>query len=70
MKINLQSDQKIIEEAFRLLLENLEPAKVAQFWKICNLGNGDYTELKEKLFAGETVDTLYEKVKVQENTID
>ena len=36
----------------------------------CNLGNGDYTKLKEKLFAGETVDTLYEKIKVQENTID
>ena len=31
MKINLQSDQQIIEEAFRLLIENLEPAKVAQF---------------------------------------
>ena len=58
MKINLQSDQQIIEEAFQLLIENLESAKVAQFWKICNLGNGDYTQLKEKLFTEETVDTL------------
>jgi len=66
MKINLQSDQQIIEEAFQLLIENLESAKVAQFWKICNLGNGDYTQLKEKLFTEETVDTLYEKIKANE----
>jgi hypothetical protein len=66
MKINLQSDRQIIEEAFQLLIENLESAKVAQFWKICNLGNGDYTKLKEKLFTGETVDTLYEKIKANE----
>jgi len=32
-------------------------------WSICKLGHGDYLELKDKLFAGETVDSLYEKIK-------
>ncbi|MEB3341752.1 hypothetical protein [Okeania sp.] len=35
-----------------------------RFWSICKLGNGDYLNLKDKLFAGETVDSLYQKIKV------
>jgi hypothetical protein len=67
MKINLQNDQQIVEEAFSLLIENLEPSKIARFWQICNLGSEDYSQLKDKLFAGETVDSLYDKIKAQEN---
>ena len=66
MKIHLKNDQQILEEAFDILIENLSPAKVSRFWKICNLGNGDYPRLKDKLFAGETVDSLYEKIKALE----
>ena len=29
----------------------------------CQLGGGDYLKLKDRLFAGETVDSLYEKIK-------
>ncbi|NEQ32584.1 MAG: DUF4926 domain-containing protein [Leptolyngbya sp. SIO4C5] len=28
---------------------------------------GDYDQLKDQLFAGETVDSLYEKIQAQEN---
>ena len=66
MKINLKNDQQIVEEAFSLLLENLEPSKVARFWQICNLGSEDYSHLKDKLFEAETVDSLYNKIKAQE----
>ncbi|MEQ8466859.1 hypothetical protein [Coleofasciculus sp. E1-EBD-02] len=66
MKINIQNDQQIIEEAFNILIENLDPSKVSRFWTICKLGSGDYSQLKDKLFAGETVDSLYEKIKAQE----
>jgi hypothetical protein len=28
------------------------------------LGRGDYESIREELFAGETVETLYEKIRV------
>jgi hypothetical protein len=66
MKINLNNDQQVIEEAFNVLIENLDTSTVMRFWKICNLGNNDYCQIKDKLFAGETVDSLYEKIKIEE----
>lgn len=68
MKIELNTDQQIIEEVFEILIENLSPSKVSRFWKICNLGNGDYPLLKEQLFVGETVDSLYDKIKALESS--
>lgn len=66
MKINLNNDQQIIKEAFQILSEKLEPSKLSRFWTICNLGSGEYSQLKDKLFAEETVDSLSEKIKAQE----
>lgn len=66
MKIDLKNDRQIVEEVFRLLLENLDPSKVVRFWQICNFGTEDYCQLKHQLFAGETVDSLYEKIQAQE----
>jgi hypothetical protein len=67
MKINLNNDQEIIEEAFNVLIENLDITTVMRFWKICNLGNNNYCQIKEQLFKDETVDSLYDKIKAQEN---
>ncbi|HEY9706472.1 MAG TPA: hypothetical protein V6C58_28825 [Allocoleopsis sp.] len=67
MKINLNTDQQIIEEVFNVLIEKLDTSKVMRFWTICHLGNGDYSQLKDKLFQGETVDSLYEKIKALED---
>jgi hypothetical protein len=44
-------------------MTHLEPSKVISFWAACKLGSGDYLKLKEELFGGETVASLYEKVK-------
>lgn len=67
MKIDLKNDQQIIAAAFGLLIENLEPSTVARFWQLCNFGTEDYSQLKDQLFVGETVDSLYEKIKAKEN---
>ncbi len=69
MKINLENNQQIIEEVFNILIENIEPSKVSRFWQMCNLGNGDYCQFKDKLFVGETVDSLYEKIKAVESYV-
>ncbi|MEH2035332.1 hypothetical protein [Nostoc sp.] len=42
---------------------HLEPSKVMKFWATCKLSQGDYLQVKEKLFAPETVASLYVKIK-------
>ncbi len=39
------------------------------FWAACKLGEGDYLQLKEKLSAQETVDSLYEKIKDYQDSV-
>ncbi|WP_228058143.1 hypothetical protein [Nostoc sp. LEGE 12447] len=33
-----------------------------KFWAACKLSEGDYLQVKEKLFAKETVASLYAKI--------
>ncbi|MDZ8070693.1 MAG: hypothetical protein RMY64_34640 [Nostoc sp. DedQUE08] len=47
----------------QVLLTHLEPSKVMKFWAACKLSEGDYLQVKEKLFAKETVASLYAKIK-------
>ncbi|MEH2414344.1 hypothetical protein [Nostoc sp.] len=42
---------------------HLEPSKVMKFWATCKISEGDYLQVKEKLFAKETVASLYAKIK-------
>ncbi|WP_013325585.1 hypothetical protein [Gloeothece verrucosa] len=66
MKINLDTDREIIQEAFQVLSKHLDASKVMRFLAICNLDRDDYLQLKEQLFEGETVDSLYEKIQALE----
>jgi len=62
MRVNLADDQQILAEALKILVKEMEPWKVARFVAYLGLGSGDYLETKDKLFTGETVDSLYEKI--------
>ena len=62
MKIKVNNEQQILQEAFQVLLANLEPSKVMRFWAACQLGEGDYLKLKEQIFEGENVSSLYEQI--------
>jgi len=64
VKVMIQaiSEQQVLQEGFQVLLTHLEPSKLAQFWVVCNLSDGDYLKLKDKLFADETASSLYAKV--------
>ena len=33
-----------------------------RFWAACQLGEGDYLKLKEQIFEGENVSSLYEQI--------
>jgi hypothetical protein len=60
------SNKAIIREALQVLIEHLEPSKVARFVAACNLGEGDYLKTKDQLFGNETVASLYEEIQAFE----
>jgi hypothetical protein len=57
------SEQEVIHEAMTILLEHLEPAKVARFLAARPVLGADYLALRERLFAGETVQSLGRKIR-------
>jgi hypothetical protein len=60
--IQVKSAQQVLQEGFQILLSNMEPFTVAQFWAAGNLGKGEYLKLKDELFAQESVRSLYSKI--------
>jgi len=60
--IQVKNQQQVLQAGLRILLLNMEPSQVARFWAACNLGSGDYLQLKDELFAPESVASLYAKV--------
>lgn len=66
MTVNLPKEQQVIQEALQILYAHMTPLKVARFITACQLGVGDYLQTKDELFAGETVDSLYEKIQAFE----
>ncbi len=63
MKIKVINEQENLQEVMEVLLTHLEPSKVMKFWAACKLTETDYLQVKEKLFAQETVASLYAKIK-------
>ncbi|MBW4625979.1 MAG: hypothetical protein KME49_10865 [Brasilonema octagenarum HA4186-MV1] len=67
MTIKVINEQQNLQEVIQVLLTHLEPSKVMKFWAACKLGEGDYLQLKEKLFVQEDVDSLYETIKAYQD---
>jgi hypothetical protein len=62
MKTKTLSEQNVVHEAMTILLENLEPAKIAKFLAARSMVAQDYVAERERLFAGETVSSLSRKI--------
>jgi hypothetical protein len=62
MNTKTLNEQEVIHEAMTILLEHMEPAKVAKFLAARPVLRGDYLLLRERLFAGETVESLAAKI--------
>lgn len=58
MKTRTLNEQATIREAIAVLLDHLEPAKVAQFLAAQPIAGGDYLRERDALFTAETVDSL------------
>jgi len=62
MEIRVDNDLTVLLEAETVLMKHMGPSKTARFFAAWRQGVGDYLQIREKLFAGETVDTLYDKI--------
>jgi hypothetical protein len=60
--IQVKSEREALREGLSILIREMEPSTFARFCIACNLGAGDYLELKDELFVGESVASLYAKV--------
>ncbi|MEH2063612.1 MAG: hypothetical protein V7K50_15345 [Nostoc sp.] len=67
MTIKVINEQQNFQEVMQVLFTHLEPSKVMRFWAGCKLDEGDYLQLKEKLFAQDNVDILYEKIQAYQD---
>ena len=61
MSTAIETEQELTGEALRILQQNLPLQKVARLLSIWQVCQGDYTQEREALFAGETVDSLFEQ---------
>ena len=62
MTIHVTSERQVIQEAARVLIKHMSPAKATRFWASWQIGEGDYLIIREQLFAKETVKSLYKQV--------
>ncbi len=68
MNIVISSEQEVLQEGVMVLIEHLGMSKTARFLSAWKQGANDYLKIREELFEGETVNTLYDKIKEFEKT--
>ncbi len=66
MSIVVETEQEIVQAGLDVLTKNLPPSKVARLLSIWRVGLGDYTADRRKLFAGQSVTTLFTKARTHE----
>lgn len=68
MSVTVQNESATTAEAVEVLMERLPASKVARLLSSWQIGQGDYLKLREELFAGESVDSLFAKAKAVNTT--
>lgn len=63
MNVKMPRELEVMQEALEILEEHMEPSKLALLLSMLQVGREDYLAIREQLFAGETLTTLYEKVR-------
>ena len=63
MKTQTTRDQSLLTTAFDVLLRNLGPQKTSQLWRLLIPSKTDYTYVRQKLFKGKNIDSLYKEAK-------
>lgn len=63
MKTQATKNQSLLTTAFDVLLRNLGPQKTSQLWHLLIPSKTDYTSIRQKLFKGKSIDSLYKEAK-------
>ncbi len=53
----------LLTTAFEILLRQLGPQRTNRLWQILTPSKIDYTKVRQKLFNGKNVETLYKEAK-------
>jgi hypothetical protein len=59
MNLTVENESTTTAEAVEILMEHLPASKVVRLLSSWQVGQGDYVKLREELFTGETVETLF-----------
>lgn len=70
MTVEVLREQEVFQDAIRVLMEHLEPAKATRVWATWQVGEGNYLSIRDQLFTNETVESLYEKMQAYQNSDD
>ncbi len=63
MSLQIKPLDKLNEEAIRVLTRELGVANTARFIRQFTTGTGDYTEERQELFAGQSLDDILELIR-------
>lgn len=69
MNILVGNEQEILQKGEAILIKHLGVSDAARFFSAWHRGSGNYLRIREKLFEGETVDTLYDKIAISEKEL-
>ncbi len=58
------TNNEINKEAFEVLFKELGVSKTIRFINQFSAGKGNYTEMKDEIFKGMTVDDIVSKIKI------
>lgn len=61
MSVTVPNESATTAEAVEVLMERLPASKVVRLLSSWQISQGDYLKLRDELFAGETVDSLFDK---------
>lgn len=62
MNIKLYHDREIFAEAVGILMQHMPLDKLAHLIAAMQADDSDYSKIREELFAGETVDSLFPQI--------
>jgi hypothetical protein len=63
MTVKVKPLAEVTQEAIRVLIQELGPANTVRFVNQFTVGYGNYTEERQQLFAGMTLDDIVSDVK-------
>lgn len=63
MNIPASKNQSLLTDAFEVLIRNLGLEKTSQLWQILAPSKTVYTNIRQRLFQGKKVNSLYKEAK-------